>query len=66
MERCLIMKAMEANAAGELLPLFQLLGAYLLHNMFVLCLNMTVAMCCSTPVGHRCKASGGSTEIVRQ
>lgn len=36
----LIVLVMGANAAGELLPLLQLLGDYLLYNVFTWCLNI--------------------------
>lgn len=59
MEGCLIISAMGANAAGELLPLFQLLRAYLPHNMFTWCLNTRVAMRCSAPGGMRVESRWG-------
>ena len=49
MQGCLIILVMGANAAGELLPLFQPLGAYLPHNIFTWCLNTRVAMHCPAP-----------------
>lgn len=52
MEGCLIISAMGVNAAGELLPLFQLLRAYLLHKVFTWCLNTRAAMQRSA-LGHR-------------